>query len=59
MQIKVTLRFHLTLVRSLSLIKQTTNAGEDKEEKEHLLNVNEIINLCSHYGNQNGGSTKV
>jgi hypothetical protein len=43
MQIKITLRFHLTLIR-LAIIKQTTNAGENVREKEPLYTVGENVN---------------
>jgi hypothetical protein len=38
MQIKTTLRFHLTHSR-MTTIKKTTNVGEDAEEKEPLKTV--------------------
>jgi hypothetical protein len=38
MQIKTTLRFHLTQVQ-MAIIKQTTNADEDVKQKEPLHSV--------------------
>jgi hypothetical protein len=35
MQIKTTLRFHLTPVRMATMKTQTTNVGEDVGKKEH------------------------
>jgi hypothetical protein len=44
MQIKMTLRFHLTPSEWLSSRKQTKNAGEDVGKKKPLYNVGEIVN---------------
>jgi hypothetical protein len=43
MQIKTTLRFHLTLVRMAS-IKKRENAGEDAGEKDPLYTVGGNVN---------------
>ena len=43
MQIKTTLRYHLTPVRSLKNL-QTTDAGEDVEKKEHFYTVGKSVN---------------
>ena len=45
MQIKTTMRYHLTLVR-LSITKnlQTTNAGEGVEKREHSCTVGGNVN---------------
>jgi hypothetical protein len=51
MQIKRTLRFHLTPVRWLSSRTQTANAGEDVGEKGSLHTVSGNLNYCIHYGN--------
>ena len=55
-----TIRNHLTLVRMAITIKnlQTINAGEGIEKKEPSYTVGENICLCSHYGEQYGGSLK-
>lgn len=38
MQVKITLRYHLTQVRKkISLINLTANAGEDAEKEESLV----------------------
>ena len=35
---------------------QTINAGEGVEEREPFCTVGGNVNLCSHYGEQNGDS---
>ena len=52
MQIKITMRYHLTPVR-MTIIKKSTNnkVGEDVEKREPLYTVGGNINWCSHYGN--------
>ena len=59
MQIKTTVRYHLTPVRMV-IRKKTgvTSVGEDVEERKHLNTVDGTINWCSHYGKQYGGSSK-
>ena len=53
MQIKTTMRYHLTLVRILlSKSLQTINAGEGVEKKESSYTVGENVNWYSHYGKQ-------
>ena len=51
MQIKTTVRYHLTLVR-LAIIKslQITNVGQGVEIAEPSYTVVGNINWCSHYG---------
>ena len=60
MQIKTTMRYHLTLVRMGMIRKslQTTNAGEDVEKREPSCTVGGNVNWYSHYGEQYGGSLK-
>jgi hypothetical protein len=59
MQIKTTLRFHLTLVR-IAKIKNSgdRDAGEDVEKEEHSSIVGEIASLYNHSGNQSDGSSE-
>jgi hypothetical protein len=60
MQIKTSLRAHLTLVRMAVIKKQTTNSGMDAGEKKPLHTVGGNVSKSRHYGNQKGGpqSTK-
>jgi hypothetical protein len=59
MQIKTTLRFHLTPVRRLrSKLQMTADAGEDVEKEEHSSIVGGIASLYNHSGNQSGGSSE-
>ena len=57
MQIKTTMRYHLTLVR-IAIIKnlQTINAGEGVEKREHSCTVGGNANWYSDYGEQYKGS---
>ena len=59
MQIKTTMRYHLTLVR-MAIIKslQITNAGEGVEKREPSYTVGGNVSWCSHYGKQYGGSSE-
>ena len=57
MQIKTTLRYHLTLVRMTIITKlQTINAEEGVEKRQPSCTVD--VNWYSHYGEQCGGSLK-
>jgi hypothetical protein len=56
MQIKTTMRFHLTPVRMAKIRFQVTaDAGEDVEKEEHFSIVGGIASLYNHSGNQSGG----
>ena len=59
MQIKTTVRHHLTLVR-LVIIKnpQTANAGKGVERRESFCTVGRNVNRCIVYGEQYGGSLR-
>ena len=53
MQIKTTLRFHLTSVRMAKMkIKVTADAGKDVEKEEHSSIVGGIASLYYHSGNR-------
>ena len=53
MQIKTTMRYHLTLTR-MPIIKKSTNinAGDGVEKKEPSYTVGGNINWCNQYGKQ-------
>ena len=44
MQIKTTMRYHLTLVRMVIINKSTNNAGEGVEEREPSYTVGGSVN---------------
>jgi hypothetical protein len=59
MQIKTTLRCHLTPVRMAKIKSQVTaDAGEDVEKEEHSSIACEIASWYNHSGNQSGGSSE-
>jgi hypothetical protein len=59
MQIKATLRFHLTPARIAKIKNQVTaDAGEDVEKEEHSSIVGGIASLYNHSGNQSGSSSE-
>jgi hypothetical protein len=60
MQIKTTLRFHLTPVRMAKIKKTqlTADAGEDMEKEECSSIVGGIASWYNHSGNQSGGPSE-
>jgi hypothetical protein len=59
MQIKTTLRFHLTPVRmAKSKIQVTAGAGKDVEKEQHSSIAGGIAGLYNYSGNQSGGSSE-
>ena len=60
MQIKATMRYHLTLVRKAIMYKSTNNkyAGEDVEKRDPSYSTGGKVNWYSHHGKQYGGSSK-
>ena len=59
MQIKITMRCHLTPVR-MAIIKKKdiTSIGQDMTKREHLCLVGGNVNWYSHYGKQDRDSSK-
>ena len=59
MQIKTTVRYHLTPVKMATIKNlQTINTGEGMEKREPSYTVSGNVNWYSHYGEQYGGSLK-
>jgi hypothetical protein len=59
MQIKTTLRFHLTPVRMVKIKSQVTaDIGKDVEKEEHSSIAGEIASWDNHSGNQFGCSSE-
>ena len=59
MQIKTTLRLHLTLVRMAKIkTQEKTGAGEDVEKEEHFSTAGGVASWYNHSGNQSGGSSE-
>lgn len=60
MQIKTTMRYHLTLARTAIIKKklQTINAGEGVEKREPYYTVGGDVNWCDHCGKQYGDSSE-
>ena len=59
MQIKTTVRYHLTPVR-MAIIKKSTNNNSEEgvEKREPSYTVGGNVDWCSHYGKQYGDSSK-
>jgi hypothetical protein len=57
MQIKTSLRFHLTPVR-MAKIKNSDDAGKDVEKKKHSSIADGTASWYNHSGNQFGGSSE-
>ena len=59
MQIKITMRYHLTPAR-MDIIKKLTaiSAGEGVEKRKHYDTAGGNVNWCNHCGKQCGGSSK-
>ena len=57
MQIKTTMRYHLTPVR-MTIINQQTSAGNDVEKGEPFCTVGGNVDWCSHCGKQYGDNSK-
>lgn len=59
LQIKTTMRYHLTLIK-VALIKrqEITGVAEDLEKRETLHTVEGAANWCNHYKKQCGDSSK-
>ena len=56
MQIKITIRYHLTPV--IMVITKTSTNNNVVEKRQDLCTVGGNVNWCSHYGKQYGGSSK-
>ena len=59
MQIKLTLRLHLTPARMAKIKNQlTADAGKDVEKDKHSSIAGGIANWYNHFGNQSGSSSE-
>ena len=58
MQIKTTVRYHLTPVRMAVINKSTTSADEDVEKREPSCTVGGNVHWCSHCGSSIGDTSK-
>ena len=56
---KMTLRFHLTLIRMANIkIHVTAHVDQDVKKEEHFSIAGEIANWYNHSANQSGGSSE-
>ena len=59
MQIKTTMKYHLTPVKMVIIKRsQITNVGDDVEKRGHLYTAGGNVNWCSHHGKQRGDFSK-
>ena len=58
MQIKTTMRHHLTLVGMLAHQNEITSVDDDVEKIEPMCTVGKNVNGCNHYGKQYEDSSK-
>ena len=58
MQIKTTLRYHLTWVRMAIIKKSTNNTRADTKQKQPSYTIGGNVNWFNHSGKQYGGSSK-
>ena len=58
MQIKTTMRYHLTPMRMANIKKSTKNAGKGVKKREPSCTVGGNVNWYRHYGEKHGGSLR-
>ena len=58
MQIKTTMRFHLTSVRMAMITQMTADAGEDVEKEKQSFIAGGTENWFNNSGDQSGGSSE-
>ena len=58
MQIKITMSYHLILVRVAIIKNLQINAGEGVGKREPFYTVGGNVNCCNNHGKQYGGSFK-